>query len=79
MLNTGTWSVAFEDVAYTKPAGRRCYAWIRPEETWRVAELYEWTDPGCSQLEVREEAEVGRLKALTQKLPAVRLPGRKAR
>jgi hypothetical protein len=77
LLNTGTWSPAFEDVEYTKPFGRKCFAWIRPEHGARVAELFEWADPGCAPIERREEGDVGRLKALTQKLPAVRLPGRK--
>ena len=79
LLNTGTWSAAFADVEYTNPFGRKCFAWIRPEQSWRVAELFEWTDPGCARIDVREEADVGRLKALTQKLPAVRLPKRKER
>ena len=41
-LNTGTWSPAFFDVECTKPSGRKCFAWIKPGEQGRVAELLEW-------------------------------------
>ncbi len=45
-LNTGTWSPAYEDVACTAPFGRKCFAWLRPTDHGRVAELREWQDPG---------------------------------
>ncbi len=53
LLNTGTWSPAFEDVAYTRPVGRKCFAWIRPDPDGggeRIGELYEWLDPGCATI-----------------------------
>jgi UDP-2,3-diacylglucosamine pyrophosphatase LpxH len=44
VLNTGTWSPAYHDVACTQPYGRKCFAWIRPGSAneGRKAELYEW-------------------------------------
>ncbi|MGK5086491.1 metallophosphoesterase [Bdellovibrionota bacterium FG-2] len=45
-LNTGTWSPAFHDVECTQPYGKKCFAWIRPGNTGRIGELYEWKDPG---------------------------------
>lgn len=45
VLNTGTWSPAYHDVECTKPYGRKCFAWLRPTEDGRVAELREWRDP----------------------------------
>lgn len=52
LLNTGTWSPAYKDVECTIPFGRKCFAWIHPGEGGgpRVAELYEWTDPGVVRL-----------------------------
>jgi UDP-2,3-diacylglucosamine pyrophosphatase LpxH len=52
VLNTGTWSPAYEDVECTQPYGRKCFAWIRPTSfkltnsavTERIADLYEWRD-----------------------------------
>ncbi len=58
VLNTGTWSPAYEDIECTKPFGKKVFAWIRPvmgrEEdggsapnlSRRIAELHEWLDPG---------------------------------
>ena len=48
IINTGTWSPAYLDVECTKPYGRKCFAWIRPNESGsgRTAELVEWKDPG---------------------------------
>jgi UDP-2,3-diacylglucosamine pyrophosphatase LpxH len=45
ILNTGTWSPAYQDVECSKPYGRKCFAWIRPQETssQRMSQLYEWT------------------------------------
>ncbi len=53
LLNSGTWSPAFEDYECTKPHGRKPFVWIRPASsteaaegrTGRVAELREWKDP----------------------------------
>lgn len=56
VLNNGTWSPAFHDVACTRPCGRKCFTWIRPESagsgtglhadaSHRVATLYVWNDP----------------------------------
>jgi UDP-2,3-diacylglucosamine pyrophosphatase LpxH len=78
VLNTGTWSPAFEDVEYTRPFGRKCFAWIRPgEDGVRFAELHEWTDPGCARIDRFEQPQMTRLEAITRRLPAVKLPGRK--
>lgn len=44
-LNTGTWSAAFHDVECTRPYGKKCFAWIRPENAHtpeRIASVYEW-------------------------------------
>ena len=53
LLNSGTWSPAFEDYECTKPHGRKPFVWIRPPSatetaegrTGRVAELREWKEP----------------------------------
>jgi len=52
LLNPGTWSPAFHDVECTRPFGRKCFVWIRPDATTggRVAELREWRDPGSNVL-----------------------------
>ncbi len=52
LINTGTWSPAFEDVECTKPFGLKCFAWIRPGAPGgpREATLYEWADPGVRAL-----------------------------
>ncbi len=46
VLNTGTWSPAYNDVECTQPYGRKCFAWIRKPDTAekspRIAGLYEW-------------------------------------
>ena len=49
-LNTGTWSPAFYDVECTKPYGKKCYAWIRPNENGdaRISELFEWKNEEAS-------------------------------
>ena len=62
VLNNGTWSPAFHDVECTRPYGRKCFTWIRPEgeasadpaETHveRVARLYEWRDPGMVRIPI---------------------------
>lgn len=50
-LNTGTWSPAYRDVECTKPVGRKCFAWVKPGPTGsRVADLYEWKDPGFEKI-----------------------------
>jgi hypothetical protein len=76
LLNTGTWSPAFEDTACTKPFGRKCFAWIHPGEdgTSRVAELREWMDPSCARIdaEVIDQEARRRLGKLTQLIPGRR-------
>lgn len=42
VLNPGTWSPAFEDVACTRPAGRQAVVRIVPDGPTRVARLDEW-------------------------------------
>ncbi len=49
LINTGTWSPAFEDPECLKKYGRTCFAWIRPDENQRrTCTLYEWQDPDCA-------------------------------
>lgn len=57
VLNTGTWSPAYEDVECTKPYGRKCFAWIRPdaERGERVSELFEWTGETVVKVEPSEQ------------------------
>ncbi len=74
LINTGTWSPAFEDVHYTRPFGRRCFAWIHPgeaEDGERVAELYEWTDPGRERIEPEHKPVpvTERLQAFASRFP----------
>ncbi len=60
MLCTGTWSPAFEDVAYTRPFSQNCFAWIHPAPQGgerRVAELLEWKDPGCALVETGQDEQ----------------------
>lgn len=45
LLNSGTWSAAFEDVECERPTGRKCFVWLKPEGGKRVAQLCEWKDP----------------------------------
>jgi len=86
LLNTGTWSVAYEDVEYTRPKGRKCFAWIRPTPDGgesRIAELHEWRDPGCSRIPSQARPDLtttaSRLRALTRRLPRVPRPRRRRR
>jgi UDP-2,3-diacylglucosamine pyrophosphatase LpxH len=53
VLNTGTWSAAFSDAECTKAYGRKCFAWLKPSESERVAELYEWQ--GTEPMRIFEE------------------------
>jgi hypothetical protein len=55
VLNTGTWSPAYRDVECTEPHGRKCFAWVRPGEDGRVADLMEWTDPGSQVIAPTDE------------------------
>lgn len=77
LLNTGTWSVAFEDAACTRPFGRRCFAWIRPDPSGpgRVAELLEWRDPVYTPIPSQDDPpEPGPgWRELTRRLPAMAL------
>ena len=50
-LNTGTWSPAFRDVECTERYGRKCFAWIRPGEAGRTADLFEWCDGDIRKIE----------------------------
>lgn len=51
LLNTGTWSPAYEDVECTVPYGRKCFSWVRPDgQGQRRADLFEWADPGCTPI-----------------------------
>jgi UDP-2,3-diacylglucosamine pyrophosphatase LpxH len=45
IINTGTWSPAFLDLACTQSFGKKCFAWIRPDpmSPTRKANLFEWT------------------------------------
>lgn len=60
LLNTGSWSPAFEDLECTRPYGIKPFAWIKPApqadtsiegaaasaSDGRVAELWQWTESG---------------------------------
>ena len=47
LLNAGTWSPAFSDVACTEPVGRRCVVWVRPDgPDTRSASVEAWTEQG---------------------------------
>jgi hypothetical protein len=51
ILNPGTWSPAFSDLACTQPVGRQCVVWIRPgRDGQRVASVERWNDPGLEPL-----------------------------
>jgi UDP-2,3-diacylglucosamine pyrophosphatase LpxH len=49
VINTGSWSPAFEDVQCTKPYGTKRFACIRPRKdgAGREAHLLEWNDVGA--------------------------------
>ena len=54
VLNTGTWSAAYHDPECTKPFGRKCFAWIRPDGSGkRISELYEWKEDEFHKLPQR--------------------------
>ena len=59
LINTGTWSPAYLDIECTKPYGKKCFAWIKPNAlgSGREALLGIWEDPTFSVLpaEKREE------------------------
>ncbi len=50
ILNPGTWSAAYEDVACTRRLGRRCFVWLRPGDDGRDARVVAWQDPGFDVL-----------------------------
>jgi hypothetical protein len=64
VLNNGTWSSAYHDVECTRPYGRKCFTWIRPngpdgaeagkENAGRISTLYEWKDPGIEAIPLIE-------------------------
>ncbi len=79
LLNTGTWSPAYEDVACTVPVGRKCFAWIRPPEGGgpREAGLWEWRDPGFARIEpTRPPGEEGVLQRVARNAGALIRKGR---
>ncbi len=56
LLNAGTWSPAFKDVACTEPEGRKCLVWIRPGPAGeRIATLETWWETGLERLPWSEE------------------------
>jgi UDP-2,3-diacylglucosamine pyrophosphatase LpxH len=53
LLNPGTWSPAFRDLACTEPVGRKCVVWIRPgSDGRRIATVECWNDPGFERLPI---------------------------
>jgi hypothetical protein len=58
VINTGNWSPAFKDPECREAYGKKCFAWVKPEEKTgstergpeRVAKLYIWKDPGLEQI-----------------------------
>jgi hypothetical protein len=60
-FNTGTWSPAYEDVECTKPYGRKCFVWLRPQVQQgtqalpRIAELFEWKNHQIVKLSESQE------------------------
>ena len=59
VMNTGTWSPAFKDPECRESFGKKCFAWIRyPKEgesrDERIADVYEWNDPGLEKIAVRK-------------------------
>ncbi len=50
ILNTGTWSPAFQDPECRIAFGKKCFTWIKSEN--RTAELHEWLDPGFRKIEM---------------------------
>lgn len=51
VINPGTWSPAYRDLACTVPDGRTCVVWLRPTAGGqRVATCEAWLDPGWEPL-----------------------------
>lgn len=59
LLNSGTWSPAYEDVQCSIPLGRKCFVWIRPkgDGKGRHATLHQWLDPGHAIVPARSVAQ----------------------
>ncbi len=63
VINVGTWSPAFKDPECKESYGKKCFAWIKPDphvesgvngSVPRIAELYEWKDPGMIQVSIKK-------------------------
>jgi hypothetical protein len=62
VINNGTWSPAFHDVECTRPYGKKCFTWIRPERgsdndsekgsQKRISRLYEWKDHEAQEIPI---------------------------
>ena len=62
VINTGTWSAAFADVACTQPIGKKCFAYVRPSDSSpknRVASLFAWEPTGPQLVEGPAPSELG--------------------
>jgi UDP-2,3-diacylglucosamine pyrophosphatase LpxH len=72
LLNPGTWSPAFSDLACTEPVGRKCVVWIRPgPDGKRVASVECWNDPGFERLIPRATEPPRRLLPSLRSEPSV--------
>ncbi|MBT3223615.1 MAG: hypothetical protein HN348_31475, partial [Proteobacteria bacterium] len=59
LLNSGTWSPAYDDPECTIPHGRKCFVWIRPDASGkRIARLWEFKDPGAEPLPPTAESSL---------------------
>ena len=54
VLNTGTWSPAFKDPECKESFGRKCFAWIKPDQEARKSDLYVWDDPNLELVPVKK-------------------------
>lgn len=65
VVNTGTWSPAYYDVECTQPYGKKCFAWIQPNESGsgRVAGLYEWMGDNYRRIKERKDLTLDRLRS----------------
>lgn len=69
LLNAGTWSPAFRDVACTEPVGRRCVVWIRPNDAGqRTATVEAWTGDGFAAIPSEPPRVLPRLPTVRPKL-----------
>jgi UDP-2,3-diacylglucosamine pyrophosphatase LpxH len=80
LLNAGTWSPAFRDVACTEPYGRKCVVRLRPRsDGTRVASLEAWDGHGFVALEPGEEPAPSLLDQLSATADALLEPEAPAR